>query len=91
MLASLIPVTALQLPLLIPSHFFPKSPFPICHHAWVQCPRYAARGVSHPALPASGFFEIWEPKTGFFSLLGLIPQVFVKIAVAEELPSALEL
>lgn len=67
MLAGLIPVTALQLPLLIPSHFFPKSPFPICHR--VRCPRYTARGVSRPALPASGFFEIWEPKTGFFSSL----------------------
>lgn len=69
MLASLILVTALQLPLLIPSHFFLKSPFPICHRACVQCPRYTARGVSCPALPASGFSEIWEPKPGFFSPL----------------------
>lgn len=81
-------VTALQLPLLIPSRFFLKSPFPICHRMRVPCPRYAARGVCLPALPASGFFEIWEPKTGLFSSL---VSSLVKILVAEELPSAPEL
>lgn len=50
MLTSLIPVTGLQLPLLIPSLFFLKCPFPICH--CVQCPRDTVRGaVTQPCLP----------------------------------------
>lgn len=50
MLTSLIPVTGLQLPLLIPSPFFLKCPFPICH--CVQCPRDTVRGaVTQPCLP----------------------------------------
>lgn len=78
----------LQLPLLIPSPFFLKCAFPICH--CVQCPRHGERGC-HPALPASGSFQIQELKDGLFFRFGLIPQVFVEIPVAETFLSALEL
>lgn len=67
MLTSLILVTGLQLPLLIPSPFFLKHPFPICH--CVQCPRDTVKRGCHPVLPASGSFEIWELKSGLFSSL----------------------
>lgn len=67
MLTSLILVTGLQLPLLIPSPFFLKHPFPICH--CVQCPRDTVRGaVTQSCLPQASlrygslkvdFFPLW--------------------------------
>lgn len=88
MLTSLISVTGLQLPLLIPSPFFLKCAFPICH--CVQCPRDMVRGaVTQPCLPLAPS-RYRSLKVDFF-LFGLIPQVFVEIPVAETFLSALEL
>lgn len=85
MLTSLIPVTGLQLPLLIPSPFFLKCPFPHLSLCTVS-QGHGERGC-HPALPASGSFEIQGLKSGFFSSF----VVLVQIPIAEEFLSALEL
>lgn len=80
MLASLIPVIALQLPLLIPSHLLPKSSFPICHHTsvWELCPRYCARGI-YPSPACFWLLSDTEaPIFFFFFFFVFIPRVLQK-------------
>lgn len=73
---SLIPVTGLQLPLLIPSPFFLKCPFPICH--CVQCLRDTVRGAVTLPLALSRYRSL---KVDFF------PLWFDPLSVCENLSS----